>query len=262
MKIIVCVKQVPDTNEVKIDSVKNTLIREGVPSILNPDDANALEQALKIKDSAPDTHITVLTMGPPQAQEMLRECIAMGADEGVLLSDRALGGSDTWATSNALAAGVKKIGEYDIIFAGRQAIDGDTAQVGPQLAEKLKLAQITYIQDFKIEGNQVTVQRALENGYEVVKVNTPCVLTAIKELNNPRYMSVPGILKACKSEIKVYGAADLGLNKTSVGLDASPTNVYRSFTPRPKGKGITVEGDTPKEVVKALYNHLREKNII
>lgn len=262
MRIIVCVKQVPDTNEVRIDPVKNTLIRDGVPSILNPDDANALEEALRIKDENPDTHITVLTMGPPQAQEMLRECIAMGADDGVLLSDRALGGSDTWATSNALAAGIKKIGNYDIIFAGRQAIDGDTAQVGPQLAEKLGLPQVTYIKDFKKEGNEITVKRALENGYEVIKVKTPCMLTAIKELNTPRYMTIPGILRACKTEIKVYNAQDIGVNKTVVGLDASPTNVYKSFTPKPKGKGVTVEGDTPKEIVAKLYNHLKEKKVI
>lgn len=262
MRIIVCVKQVPDTNEVRIDPVKNTLIRDGVPSILNPDDANALEEALRIKDENPDTHITVLTMGPPQAQEMLRECIAMGADDGVLLSDRALGGSDTWATSNALAAGIKKIGNYDIIFAGRQAIDGDTAQVGPQLAEKLGLPQVTYIKDFKKEGNEITVKRALENGYEVIKVKTPCMLTAIKELNTPRYMTIPGILRACKTEIKVYNAQDIGVNKTVVGLDASPTNVYKSFTPKPKGKGVTVEGDTPKEIVTKLYNHLKEKKVI
>jgi electron transfer flavoprotein beta subunit len=187
MKIIVCVKQVPDTNEVKIDPKKGTLIRDGVPSILNPDDANALEEALKIKDNNPDTPVTVVTMGPPQAKEMLQECIAMGADEAVLLSDRALGGSDTWATSNALAAGIKKIGEYDLIFTGRQAIDGDTAQVGPQLAEKLGLPQVTYVQEFEIKGDRhIRVKRALENGYEVIDTQMPCLLTTVKELNKPR----------------------------------------------------------------------------
>ena len=149
MKIVVCVKQVPDTTEIKINPQTGTLIREGVPSILNPDDASALEAALEIKDREKDAHITVITMGPPQAKDMLAECLAMGADEAVLLSDRALGGSDTWATSNAIAAGIKKIGDYDLILAGRQAIDGDTAQVGPQIAEKLSLPQVTYVKSIE-----------------------------------------------------------------------------------------------------------------
>ncbi|MCG8482924.1 MAG: electron transfer flavoprotein subunit beta/FixA family protein [Clostridia bacterium] len=263
MKIIVCVKQVPDTNEVKIDPKKGTLIRDGVPSILNHDDANALEEALKIKDKDPETTITVITMGPPQAKEMLQECIAMGADDAILLSDRALGGSDTWATSNALAAGIRKIGEYDLIFAGRQAIDGDTAQVGPQLAEKLDLPQVTYVKEFEFEEDgQIKVKRALENGYEVIKIKMPCVLTAIKELNKPRYMSVRGILKAAKQDIKIYNAADTGVDLTKVGLEASPTNVFKSFTPAPKGKGVLVEGDTPKELAAHLLGGLRAKHII
>ena len=151
MKIIVCVKQVPDTNEIKINPETGTLIREGVPSILNPDDANALEQALQVKDANPGTEVTVITMGPPQAKEMLQECVAMGADEAILLSDRALGGSDTWATSNAIAAGIRKAGDFDILFAGRQAIDSDTAQVGPQIAEKLGVPQVTYVKEFEMK---------------------------------------------------------------------------------------------------------------
>jgi len=263
MKIVVCVKQVPDTNEVKIDPKKGTLIRDGVPSILNHDDANALEEALRIKDKNPGTTVTVVTMGPPQAKEMLQECLAMGADDAILLSDRALGGSDTWATSNALAAGIRKIGECDLIFAGRQAIDGDTAQVGPQLAEKLGLPQVTYVMEFAIEGDkQIKVKRALENGYEVIKIKMPCVLTAVKELNEPRYMSVRGIFKAAKHDIKVWNAADIGVDLTKVGLEASPTNVFKSFTPAPKGKGVTVEGDTPKEMAANLLGSLRSKHII
>ena len=151
MKILVCVKQVPDTNEVRINKETGTLIRDGVPSILNPDDANALEEALKIKDEHDDVTITVITMGPPQADFMLRECLAMGADDAILLSDRAFGGADTWATSNTIAAGISKVGDYDIIFAGRQAIDGDTAQVGPQIAEHLNLPSITYAEEIKTE---------------------------------------------------------------------------------------------------------------
>ena len=159
MRIVVCVKQVPNTNEIKINPETGTLIRDGVESILNHDDANALEQALQIKDDQPDTVVTVVTMGPPQAKEMLQECIAMGADEAILLSDRALGGSDTWATSNALAAGIKTIGDFDLIFAGRQAIDGDTAQVGPQIAEKLGLPQVTYVKEFRMDGKDIRVKR-------------------------------------------------------------------------------------------------------
>ena len=170
MKIIVCVKQVPDTTEVRIDKETNTLIREGVPSILNPDDANALEQALAFKDANEDVHITVVSMGPPQADVMLRECLAMGADEAVLLSDRAFGGSDTWATSNAIAAGIRAIGDYDLILAGRQAIDGDTAQVGPQISEKLGIPQVTYVEGLEVDGKKLTVKRQLEDGYEMIEL--------------------------------------------------------------------------------------------
>ncbi|HOA43028.1 MAG TPA: electron transfer flavoprotein subunit beta [Bacillota bacterium] len=262
LKIIVCAKQVPDTNEVKIDPVKNTLIREGVPSILNHDDANALEEALKIKDQYPDTHITVITMGPPQAKDLLIECLAMGADKGILISDRALGGSDTWATSNALAAAVKKIGDFDIIFAGRQAIDGDTAQVGPQLAEKLGIPQVTYVKEFSMDGKEITVKRALDDGYEVIKLQMPCMLTAIKELNTPRYMTIGGIYDAVKADIPVWGAKELEVDLNKVGLDASPTNVFRSFTPAPKGKGVMIERDTVEETAKALLEMLQEKYII
>ena len=262
MRIAVCVKQVPDTNEIRINPETGTLIRDGVPSILNNDDANALEQALQIKDAQPDTEVVAITMGPPQAKEMLQECIAMGADQAILLSDRALGGSDTWATSNALAAGIKKAGPFDLIFAGRQAIDGDTAQVGPQIAEKLGLPQVTYVKEFELKDGKATVKRALEDGYEKLRLSLPCVLTAIKELNTPRYMSVPGILKAAKAEITVWSADDIGVDKTTVGLKASPTNVFRSFTPKPKGKGMTVEGDTPKEQAEHLLADLRKKHII
>lgn len=262
MRIIVCVKQVPDTNEITINPETGTLIRDGVPSILNNDDANALEQALEIKDEYPDTEVIALTMGPPQAKEMLQECLAMGADDAILLSDRALGGSDTWATSNALAAGIRKIGNFDLIFAGRQAIDGDTAQVGPQIAEKLGIPQVTYVKEFEMADGMVTVQRALEDGYEQLRVKLPCVLTAIKELNTPRYMSVPGILRAVKADIKVWNADDIGVDKSVVGLKASPTNVFRSFTPKPKGKGVTVEGDTAKELASNLLADLRKKHII
>lgn len=263
MNIIVCVKQVPDTTEITINPETGTLNREGVPAVLNPDDANALEQALEVKDKDPENvKVTVITMGPDQAKAALEECLAMGADDAILLSDRALGGSDTWATSNAIVAGINKIGDFDLVFAGRQAIDGDTAQVGCQIAEKLGIPQVTYVQEFEMEGDHVTVQRALEDGYQVIRVKTPCLLTCIKELNTPRYMSIPGILRACKQEIKVWNADDIKVDKSIVGLKASPTNVFRSFTPKPKAPGIAVEGDTPKEKAANLMNAFREKHII
>ena len=261
MKILVCVKQVPDTNEVKIDPVKGTLIRDGVPSILNPDDANALEAALMLKDKDPDVEIAVLTMGPPQAGYMLRECLAMGADEAYLLSDRAFGGADTCATSTTIAAGIRKVEGVDVIFAGRQAIDGDTAQVGPQISEKLGIPQVTYVQDFKLEDGAVVVQRQLEDGYEVIRVQTPCFLTAVKELNKPRYMTMKGIYEAYDKEITVWGFGDVDVPQEKVGLKSSPTRVFRSFTPAPKGAG-TVLGGTPKEQVAALMGCLKEKHII
>ena len=261
-KIIVCAKQVPDTNVIKINPKTGTLIRDGVPSILNPDDANALEEALKIKDKHPDTHITVVTMGPPQANDLLFECIAMGADEGILISDRAVGGSDTWATSNTLDAAIKKIGEFDLILAGRQAIDGDTAQVGPQIAEKLHLPQVTYVEEFNIDDNMkdITVKRQLEDGYEIIKIQTPCMLTAIKELNTPRYMSMKGIFG--ENKMTTWNAKDIEVDLNTVGLEASPTNVFRSFTPAPKGKGVILEGDTEKEVADKLLVNLKAKHVI
>ena len=263
MKIIVCVKQVPDTTEVRIDPVTNTMIRAGVPSILNPDDKNAVEEALALKDSRNDVTVTVISMGPPQAKEMLNECLAMGADEAILLSDRAFGGGDTWATSNTLAAAVRKIGAFDIVFAGRQAIDGDTAQVGPQLAERLDIPQVTYVQKFEVEGDTVTVQRNLEDGYEVIKLKTPCVLTAIKELNEPRYMSVRGIYNnyGQADNVTVWSIADLGLNPEDCGLKASPTKVQKSFSPEPKDKGMMLSGSV-KEMTDALIVNLKKKHAI
>lgn len=262
MKIIVCAKQVPDTTEVKIDPVKGTLIRDGVPSILNPDDANALEAALCIKDTTPDTTISIISMGPPQAMEMIRECFAMGADEGYLLSDRAFGGADTIATSAQIAEGIKKIGDYDIVFAGRQAIDGDTAQVGPQVARRLGLPCVTYVQAIReIKEGSIVVERQMEDGYEVIEVKTPCLLTAVKELNTPRYMSVKGIMNAYKKEITVWNHDDLKMDPSKCGLNASPTQVLRSFTPAPKGKGEMASG-TVKEMTETLVSRLAEKHLI
>ena len=262
MKIIVCAKQVPDTNEVKIDPVKGTLIREGVPSILNPDDANALEAALELRDKHPGTTVTVISMGPPQAIYMLRECLAMGADDACLLSSRAFGGADTCATSTTLAAGIKKISDYDIIFAGRQAIDGDTAQVGPQTAQRLGLPSVTYVRKIReIKDRTILVERALEDGFEVIEIQKPCVLTAIKELNKPRYMSISQIEEAYKKEITVWDENALGVTPDDVGLKASPTQVFRSFTPPPKGAGEMLAGTIP-EMAAALISKLTEKHVL
>ncbi len=261
MKILVCVKQVPDTNEVKIDPVKGTLIRDGVPSILNPDDANALEAALQIKDQNKDVTVTVLTMGPPQASYMLRECLAMGADEAYLLSDRAFGGADTCATSTTIAAGIHKVGNVDVVFAGRQAIDGDTAQVGPQVAERLGIPVVTYVEEIELGDGKVTVHRQMEDGYEVIEVRTPCLLTCVKELNQPRYMSVGKIVDAYKKEIPVWNHMDVELDPKDCGLNASPTQVFRSFTPPAKGKGEMLSGSIDEMSTK-LVDKLKEKHYL
>ena len=262
MKIIVCIKQVPDTTEIRIDPVKGTLMRDGVPSILNPDDANALEAALQIKDEYPGTVVDVVTMGPQQASYALRECLAMGADDAYLLSSRAFGGADTCSTSTTLAYGIKKIGDYDFIFAGRQAIDGDTAQVGPQLAQRLGLPAATYVQNIReIRENSVILERQLEDGYEVLEIQRPCVLTAVRELNRPRYMTVIGIEKAYEKEITVWDERDLDIRPQDCGHSASPTTVFRSFTPPPKGKGEMLAG-TVNEMAQSLVSKLMEKHVL
>jgi len=262
MRIIVCAKQVPDTNEVKIDPVKGTLIREGVPSILNPDDANALEAALTIRDQNPGSTVSVISMGPPQAMYMLRECLAMGADDAYLLSSRAFGGADTCATSTTLAAGIRKLGKFDPIIGGRQAIDGDTAQVGPQLAQRLGIPVVTYVQKIReIKDGKVIVERQLEDGFEVIEVKMPCMLTAVKELNTPRYMTIGRIEEAFTKTITVWNENDVGLRPESCGLKASPTQVMRSFTPPPKGKGEMLTGTIP-EMAAALVKKLSEKHVI
>ena len=261
MKILVCVKQVPNTNEVKINPKTGTLIRDGVESILNPDDDNALEAALQLKDQYEGTTVTAISMGPPQASEVLVECMAKGADDGILLSSRAFGGADTWATSNTIAGAIRKIGDYDIIFAGRQAIDGDTAQVGPQIAEKLDIPQVTYVEDIKYEDGKLVVRRQLEDGYERIEVPTPCLLTAVKELNTPRYMSVKGIYEAYEKEITVWNENDIPVDPDTIGINASPTKVFRSFTPDPKGKGMMIEG-TPKEAAVKVVDELKKKHFL
>ncbi|ABK62472.1 MULTISPECIES: electron transfer flavoprotein subunit beta/FixA family protein [Clostridium] len=259
MKIVVCLKQVPDTNQVKIDPVTGTLVREGVPSIINPEDKNALEEALRLKDENGAT-VTVISMGPPQAEAALREAMAMGADDAILISDRAFAGADTLATSYALAGALKKL-EYDLILAGRQAIDGDTAQVGPEIAEHLGIPQITYVEKVDVEGDTLKVRRALENGYEILKVQTPCLLTAIKELNEPRYMSMKNIFGVFDKEVKVWSADDIDVDKALLGLKGSPTKVKRSMTKEAKGQGEVVNMPV-KEAAAYAASKLKEKHYI
>ena len=264
MKAIVCVKQVPDTSGKVSVKPDGTLDRASMATITNPDDLNALEAALKLKD-ATGCEVVVVTMGPPPAEGMLRELLARGADKAVLVSGREFGGSDTFATSQILAAAVNKIGvgPEDVVFCGRQAIDGDTAQVGPQIAEKLHLPQVTYAGEIKKEGNTFIVKRMLEDGYMTVKVNTPCMITCIKELNQPRYMSVNGIFTCYDKPMEVFDYNALKddplIEVDTIGLKGSPTNVFKSFTPPQKGAGTMLQGD---DVAAQLAGILAKKHLI
>lgn len=261
MKIVVCIKQVPDTTEVKLDPKTNTLIRDGVPSIINPDDKAGIEAALQLKEQVGGT-VTVVCMGPPQADVAIREALAMGCDDGVLLSAREFGGSDTFATATIIAAGLKKVG-FDIVITGRQAIDGDTAQVGPQIAEQLKIPQISYVEELKAEGDVLVVKRQFEDRYHILEVKPPCLITALSELAEPRYMSIGGVMEAYKKEVPVYGFEDLKdlFNPENIGLKGSPTNVKQSFTKQAKGQG-TIINLSPEESVDAIIKKLEERFII
>ncbi|MBQ2244274.1 MAG: electron transfer flavoprotein subunit beta/FixA family protein, partial [Oscillospiraceae bacterium] len=262
--IVVCIKQVPDTAEVKLDPKTGTLIRDGVPSIINHDDKAGLEAALRIREQLNDgSTVTVVCMGPPQADVALREALAMGADEAHLVSAREFGGSDTYATATIISAALRKIG-YDLVITGRQAIDGDTAQVGPQIAEQLKVPQISYAEEIKIDGDAIIVKRQFEDQAHMLKVKTPCLLTALAELNTPRYMSVGGIVDAYNAEIKVWGFDDLkdDMNPEWIGLKGSPTNVFQSFGKQPKAAGTCLTGLSTEEAVAAIMEKLIERHII
>ncbi|MBS5651479.1 electron transfer flavoprotein subunit beta/FixA family protein [bacterium 210917-DFI.7.65] len=266
MKIFVCVKQVPDTSgKVAVDE-NGILIRSSMPTIINPDDMNAMEAALQLKDET-GCKVVAVTMGPPPAEGMLRELIAMGADEGILISAREFGGSDTFATSQIIAAAINHVGleKDDMIICGRQAIDGDTAQVGPQIAEKLDLPQVTYAAEIKKEGNEVTVKRMLEDGYMTIKMQTPCLVTCIKELNAPRYMSVPGIFECYSKPLTILDFEALKdeplIELDTIGLKGSPTNIFKSFTPPQKGVGVMLEG-ADKATAADLADRLLKKHVI
>ena len=243
MNIVVCIKQVPDTKGGVKFNPDGTLDRAAMLTIMNPDDKAGLEAALRLKEQY-GAEVTVLTMGLPKADEVLREAMAMGADKGILVTDRVLGGADTWATSTTIAGALRNL-DYDLIITGRQAIDGDTAQVGPQIAEKLHLPQVTYVADIQKDGNSLTVKRQLEDGYMELKVQTPCLLTCIKELNTPRYMSVSGIFECYDKPLEVFDYNALKddplIETDTIGLKGSPTNVYKSFAPPVKGAGMKVE---------------------
>lgn len=266
MRIIVCVKQVPDTSGKVAVREDGTLDRASMATILNPDDRNAVEAALEIKDKE-GAQVTVISMGPPPAEKMLREILAMGADDAVLVSGREFGGSDTYATSQILAAAIHKLGlgKEDLVICGRQAIDGDTAQVGPQIAEKLQIPQVTYASDIQKEGNTLIVKRMLEDGYMTIRVTAPCLLTCIKELNNPRLMNARDIYEAYQKPLTVFDYESLAdeplIDKTTIGLKGSPTNIYKSFTPPLKGVGMMLDG-ADKETCKTLAGLLSAKHLI
>lgn len=257
--IIALIKQVPNTNEIKIDPKTGTLIRDGIPSIMNPDDKHGLEEAIKLKEQTGAT-LTVITMGPPQAKDILIEALGMGADKAVHLTDRLFAGADTLATSYTLMSAIKKLGGADVVFAGREAIDGDTAQVGPQIAEQLGVPQVTYVKKLELAGDKIKVQRALEDGYMEVEVSTPVLFTAIKDLNNPRYPNIKSIFDAFNQEegkeIIMWGASDLDVEEARLGLKGSPTQVFRSFSPTIKRSGEIVSSAAD------LKAKLKERHLI
>jgi electron transfer flavoprotein beta subunit len=256
LKIIVCIKQVPDTAEIRIDPQTNTLMREGVPSIVNPFDLHALEAGLQIKDILGGS-VTVITMGPPQAESSLREAVSMGADNAVLLSDRAFAGADTWATSYTLAKAIKKLGA-DVVCCGKQAIDGDTAQVGPETAEFLGIPHISYVKKIEeVSDKTIKVQRLMDDGHDVVESSLPVLLTVVKELNTPRMPSLKGKMAAKKAEIAKMGLSDIDADGESVGLQGSPTRVKNIFAPETRAERMMIEGSS-EEQVNALIQELRK----
>lgn len=262
MKIVVCIKQVPDTKGGVKFNPDGTLDRGAMLAIMNPDDKAGLEAALRIKDDMgkDNVEVTVLTMGLPKAEEVLREALAMGADKGILVTDRVLGGADTWATSTTIAGALRNI-DYDLIITGRQAIDGDTAQVGPQIAEHLGLPVISYAQEIKVDGDSVIVKRQYDDGYHMVKAQMPCLITALSELNDPRYMTPGGIFDAVNAEITTLGRADLvDVDDSNIGLNGSPTKIARASDKVKKGQGEMAPEDA--DPVSYIVGKLKDKHVI
>ena len=248
MQILVCVKQVPDAKDVRLDPKTNTLAREGVESIMNPYDRHALEEAVALKEQMGGS-VTVLTMGPPQAEAVLREAISCGADEGVLVSDRAFAGADTWATSYTLAKAVEALGACDLVLCGKQAIDGDTAQVGPGLAQRLQVPFVTCVQKTRsVAADSIEVERMMDDGFDVVRLPLPALMTVVKDINEPRVASLKGKMRAKKAEIKKLSAADIGADPQCIGLAGSPTQVVRVFSPEPRGDRQIFSGSVEEQV--------------
>jgi len=260
VKIVVCVKQVPDTAEVRINSETNTLMRDGVPSIINPYDMHAIEAGLQIREMA-GGDVTAVTMGPPQAEQALREAISMGVDKAVLLTDRLFAGSDTWATAYALYKAIDHIGA-DIIICGKQAIDGDTAQVGPEMAEFLNIPHIAYVRKIvEVKDDRIVVQRLMDDGFDIVESSLPVLLTVVRELNVPRLPSLKGKMAAKKAGIIKLAAADMKIEEQDLGLKGSPTQVRNIFAPEPKTNRTMLHG-TPEEMVKRLVEDLLESKCL
>ncbi len=264
MNVLVCIKQVPDTTEVKIDKKTGTIIREGVPSVINPSDKHAIEEALLLREKF-GGKVTVLTMGPPQSREALHEAIAMGANRGILLTDRKFAGADTLATSYTLARAIKKLEEkekFAIILCGSKSIDGDTAQTPIELAETLNIPQITYATNIVIRDNKVRAIRNVEDGYELVETEMPVLITILKEINSPRYPTIKGIVQSFqKGNITVWTANDIGLDEKKIGLSGSATQVQKVFTPEAKKQGNILQGN-PKEIVEEIIKQLQKQNLI
>jgi electron transfer flavoprotein beta subunit len=261
MNIIVCIKQVPGTTQVKINPDTGTLIRDGVEAVVNPFDEFALEEALRIKEKVGGT-VKVITMGPPQAEEALRSALAMGADEGFLISDRVFAGSDTWATSYTLARGIAKLAPYNLIICGKQAIDGDTAQVGPGVSEMLDIPFVAWVRKVEeVSETSVRVQRLMEDGYEVVELPLPGLITVVKEINQPRMASLKGKMRAKKAVIITLNAEALSADPAKCGIKGSPTQVLRSFVPQRKSGGEKISGEVP-DLVKKIQSTIVELGVI
>lgn len=262
MKIVVCIKQVPATNDAKIDPETKRIVREGQKAILNPFDTYAVEEAVRLKAKF-GGEVIVVSMGPPKAEQSLKEAISVGADKAILLSDRAFGGSDTWATSYALAKAIEKIGDVDLVICGKQAIDGDTAQVGPGIAAHLDWPQATYVMAVSdATSNSIKVKRMHEDGYDICELNTPAVITVLKDINTPRVPTLKGRLAAQKIEIPVWKPSDIGAETDKIGLDGSPTRVVKTQPPPARDtKSIKIEG-TPQECAAALIKELRQRSIL
>jgi electron transfer flavoprotein beta subunit len=252
MNIVVCIKQVPNTTDVRIDPVTNTLIREGVESIINPFDTYAIEEGVRLKERF-GGKVTVITMGPPQAESALREAISLGCDEAILVSDRKFAGSDTWATSYTLSCSIRKLGSFDVIICGKQASDGDTAQVGPGISTHLDIPQVTYVKKIEdISQNKAKVERMNEEGYDIVETPLPCLFTVVKEINTPRIPSLKGMMRAKSAKILKWSAEDIDADPKSIGLEGSPTRVVKIFTPPQRKGGEMITGDTAEISAKVI----------